>query len=113
MYVSVSLDHMISINNEMYQFEAVTSLHFSWVDFNAVEAVKNATERGESTGSCDRPCSGTYKWVRGDPCCEGMFLPHFEILNARGFDENRVIYSGIQVNNITGGMSLCMNTHMM
>lgn len=110
MYVSASLDHMININDQEYQFEAVIGIYFSWEDPSASLQVQSDTEAARLTGTCQRPCSGMYQWYPGDLCCSSMFLPHFEFVNARGFDQNRVVRSGIQVNNITGAVGWWSHT---
>lgn len=103
-FVSASLDHMLSIDDQYYQFEAVIPIYLSWRDLSAAEIVQNETELAKSTGICNRPCSEVAQWNPGDPCCQGIFLPTFNFINIRGSDQNRIVRSEIDINRETGGM---------
>ncbi|KAG7670060.1 hypothetical protein NADE_006303 [Nannochloris sp. 'desiccata'] len=96
-YVSVGLDRLIDIDDENYRFEAVLFMLLTWNDPRAKPAVLASTESvilGNS--NCTYPCTSIYTYDEKSLCCDGMWLPHLEFLNARGFSQDRVVRYGVE-----------------
>jgi hypothetical protein len=93
-YVTVGLDRLIDIDDQNYRFEAVLFMLLTWNDPRAKEAMIKATANQILNGAnCSMPCTSLYE----DPaCCDGMWLPHLEFLNARGFSQDRIVRYGIE-----------------
>jgi hypothetical protein len=93
-YVSVGLDRLINVDDENYRFECVLFMLLTWNDSRAKPAMLAATESQDVNGTnCTMPCTSLYEQTR---CCDGMWLPHLEFLNARGFSQDRIVRYGIE-----------------
>lgn len=88
----------MAVNDQDYRFEVVLYLMLSWNDPRARPAVVNSTQRAATDGGeCALPCTSLYRFEKGAPCCDGVWLPHLEFTNARGFSQDRVVRYGIRV----------------
>ncbi|GAB4813008.1 hypothetical protein N2152v2_000054 [Parachlorella kessleri] len=76
-------------------FEAMLYFQLSWRDPRAQTAIENATaaaasDPGYNNGNgCQFPCTSLFDWTPGTSCCDGVFLPDLEFVNARGFSQDR------------------------
>jgi len=95
-YVTVGLDRLIDIDDQNYRFEAILFMLLTWNDPRAKPAVLESTESvnlGDS--NCTYPCTSIH-YVGSSLCCDSMWLPHLEFLNARGFSQDRIVRYGIE-----------------
>lgn len=96
-YVSYGLDRLIRVLPEKrYTFEVIIFMMISWADPRARPAMEEATARvaaSNGTLTCKMPCDSL--WV-DTTCCDGVYLPHLELVNAYGLSQDRVVRYGIQ-----------------
>lgn len=95
-YVTVFLDRLLEVDNINYRFEAVLYMMLSWSDPRARPAMLNSSATAIN-GTCKLPCTSLYTFIAGSSsCCDGVWLPHLEFVNARGFSQDRLVRYGIR-----------------
>lgn len=96
-YVSYGLDRLLTVLPEKrYTFEVILFVMFSWTDaraWPAMEASTAAVAASNGTLACKMPCDTL--WV-DTACCDGVYLPHLELVNAQGMSQDRVVRYAIQ-----------------
>lgn len=100
-YISPVVDHLISVNDVEYKFQAVLYIVLTWTDERAAAAIVSSTQSALYNSSynngagCTYPCTTIYAWNTnpdGDNlCCDEVYLPHFEFVNVAGFSQDRVV----------------------
>ncbi|KAL4421658.1 hypothetical protein ABPG77_001199 [Micractinium sp. CCAP 211/92] len=106
-YLSAIMDHMVEIDDANYRFEVVLYILLTWTDPRAADAVAFATNASTTDpaynngNGCAYPCTSIYAWEakpnNKNDCCDDIFLPHFEVINVRGFSQDRVVRYGIRL----------------
>lgn len=72
----------------------------TWSDPRAKPAMLEATEKSKLPGgNCSFPCTSLYTYDDYSECCDDIWLPHLEFMNARGFSQDRVVRYGIEFGN--------------
>ena len=95
-FVDVYLDRLLQVDDINYRFEVVLFMMLTWSDPRARPAMLNSTAAAVN-GTCNLPCSSLYTFIAGSsPCCDGMWLPHLEFVNARGFSQDRIVRHAIR-----------------
>ncbi|KAL4424607.1 hypothetical protein ABPG77_009191 [Micractinium sp. CCAP 211/92] len=106
-YMSAVMDHLVEVDDANYRFEVVLYVQMTWTDPRAAPAVAAATNASTTDpaynngNGCAYPCTSIYVWQANpnttNDCCDDIFLPHFEVINVRGFSQDRVVRYGIQL----------------
>ena len=68
----------------------------TWSDPRAKPAMLAATEAQKNGTNCTMPCTSMYNEDSLSQCCDGVWLPHLEFMNARGFSQDRIVRYAIQ-----------------
>ena len=94
LHVSMFLERLLDVEASKYMHESQVRVLVSWIDNGAKEIVKRSTETvANGTGSCVRQCWSNVLY--GAECCDGMFLPSFDLLNVYGLSQDREVDSEI------------------
>ncbi|KAL4421264.1 hypothetical protein ABPG75_010555 [Micractinium tetrahymenae] len=106
-YLSAVVDHLVAVDDANYRFEVVLYVLLTWTDPRAAAAVERATNASTTDpaynngNGCAYPCTTIYAWQANpnntNQCCDDIFLPHFEVVNVRGFSQDRVVRYSIRL----------------
>ena len=108
-YVTIAFDRLIDVDDESYRFEAIFMMLLTWSDPRAKTAMLDSTAKialGQGNASCRYPCTSLFTYEPDSLCCDGMWLPHLEFLNVRGFSQDRVVRYGIEFGPNNGSSSV-------
>jgi hypothetical protein len=97
-YCSYGLARLMQVlpGENRYTFEVILFMMFSWSDPRArpaMEAATAAVAASNGTLPCKMPCDSL--WV-DTACCDGVYLPHLELVNAYGMSQDRIVRYAIQ-----------------
>jgi hypothetical protein len=96
-FTNVIIERLLGVDDTNYRFEIVLYMQLNWEDARARPAMLNATAAAAGGGQCALPCSALYRYIPGaSECCDGVWLPHLEFTNARGFSQDRITRYGIR-----------------
>lgn len=97
-YVTAGLDRLIDVDDQNYRFEAVLFVLLTWSDPRAMSTMLASTAQSApgSNTTCVLPCTSLFVYEQDSPCCDGVWLPHLELVNVRGESQDRIVRYGIQ-----------------
>eukprot|EP00879_Flechtneria_rotunda_P014504 GHRR01015156.1.p1 GENE.GHRR01015156.1~~GHRR01015156.1.p1 ORF type:complete len:451 (+),score=130.85 GHRR01015156.1:966-2318(+) len=96
-HVSSFVDRLLNVNDDMYEFEAVTWIYLSWRDPRTrglIEQNEAKLIEPNSTYVCSTPCQSN-QIGRAGGCCDGVWTPYIAFTNIKWLPQDRVARYGL------------------
>ncbi|KXZ50929.1 hypothetical protein GPECTOR_14g175 [Gonium pectorale] len=97
---TVLLERVVHLDEQANGYGAIWWVILTWPDANAGAAVASSTAAFMRSGNCTRPCDSGGLASMG--CCDGMWLPHIEVMNFIGYQEDQQPRWRINANSTSG-----------